>query len=259
MKGKLNIAIIQARLAWENVPENLRRFDERIEHVTGAEVIVLPEMFSSGFTMQGKEKIAPFYEETYSKLLEWASRKKALIMGSVIFRQEERFYNRLLAVFPDGKVEWYDKRHCFTMGGEDKHFTSGNKKLLIEYEGVKIAPFICYDLRFPVWSRNTEMYDMAVYVANWPAVRREAWQILLRARAIENQCYVIGVNCVGKDGNELEYSGESAIVSPKGEVLVRCEVYEDDIRQMDIDLVGLREFRKRFPVLEDRDRFIIQK
>ena len=108
------------------------------------------------------------------------------------------------------------------MGGEDKHFTSGNKKLLIEYEGVKIAPFICYDLRFPVWSRNTEMYDMAVYVANWPAVRREAWQILLRARAIENQCYAIGVNCVGKDGNGLEYSGDSAIVSPKGEVLVRC-------------------------------------
>lgn len=259
MKGKLNIAIIQARLAWENVPENLRRFDERIEHVTGAEVIVLPEMFSSGFTMQGKEKIAPFYEETYSKLLEWASRKKALIMGSVIFREEERFYNRLLAVFPDGRVEWYDKRHCFTMGGEDKHFTPGDKRLLLEYEGVKIAPFICYDLRFPVWSRNTEMYDMAVYVANWPAVRREPWQILLRARAVENQCYVVGVNCVGEDGNGIDYSGDSMIISPKGEVLMQCEACRDDIRQMDIDLVGLQEFRKKFPVLEDRDAFVIRK
>ena len=146
----------------------------------------------------------------------------------------------------------------FTMGEEKEHFTAGNELLVFDYQGVRIAPFICYDLRFPVWSRNTCGYDLAVYVANWPEARRQPWQILLMARAIENQCYVIGVNRVGEDGVGLSYSGDSAVISPKGDVLVACEPFADEVKQVDIDLKALREFRVKFPVLEDRDEFTIE-
>ena len=151
----------------------------------------------------------------------------------------------------------YDKRHRFTMGHEDEHFTAGHELLVFEYKGMKIAPFICYDLRFPVWSRNTSGYDLAVYVANWPEARREPWQILLKARAVENQCYVVGVNCVGEDGNGLQYSGDSMVISPRGEVLVACEPYADEVQVADVDLGALEGFREKFPVLEDRDEFTI--
>ncbi len=144
------------------------------------------------------------------------------------------------------------------MGEEKEHFTAGNELLVFDYQGVRIAPFICYDLRFPVWSRNTCGYDLAVYVANWPEARRQPWQILLMARAIENQCYVIGVNRVGEDGVGLNYSGDSAVISPKGDVLVACEPFADEVKQVDIDLKALREFRVKFPVLEDRDEFTIE-
>lgn len=257
-KVNMNIAVVQAHLEWEDVPENLKRFEERIERIVGAEMIVLPEMFTSGFTMKGKEQIAPFYREVCQHMLDWACRKGALIMGSTIYSEEGFYYNRLLAAFPDGKLLHYDKRHCFTMAGEDKHFASGSEGLVFEYRGVKIAPFICYDLRFPVWSRNTCHYDLAVYVANWPEVRKTSWQILLKARAVENQCYVVGVNRVGTDGIGLRYSGNSVLLSPKGEEVLACVPFEDEVRQAEMDMDALREFRAKFPVLQDRDEFTIQ-
>ena len=254
----MNVAIVQAHLEWENVPVNLKLFNKRIAAIEGANVIVLPEMFASGFTMKGKERVAPIYEAVYQCMQEWAREKDALIMGSTVYFEDEHYYNRLLVAFPDGKILHYDKKHLFTMGEEKEHFTAGDELLVFDYQGVRIAPFICYDLRFPVWSRNTCGYDLAVYVANWPEARRQPWQILLMARAIENQCYVIGVNRVGEDGVGLSYSGDSAVISPKGDVLVACEPFADEVKQVDIDLKALREFRVKFPVLEDRDEFTIE-
>ena len=254
----MKVAIVQARLEWENVPLNLKLFNKRMSDINGVDIIVLPEMFSSGFTMTGKDQVAPFHEAVYRCMQDWADEKDALVMGSTIYFEDGHYFNRLLTAFPGGKVLHYDKRHRFTMGHEDEHFTAGHELLVFEYKGMKIAPFICYDLRFPVWSRNTSGYDLAVYVANWPEARRQPWQILLMARAIENQCYVIGVNRVGEDGVGLNYSGDSAVISPKGDVLVACEPFADEVKQVDIDLKALREFREKFPVLEDRDEFTIE-
>lgn len=254
----MNVAIVQAHLEWENVPLNLKLFNKRIGAIVGANVIVLPEMFVSGFTMNGKERVASFYETVYRSMQDWAREKNALIMGSMAYFENGHYYNRLLAAFPDGNVLHYDKKHLFTMGNEKDHFSAGNELLVFDYQGTRIAPFICYDLRFPVWSRNTSGYDLAVYVANWPEARRVPWQVLLKARAIENQCYVVGVNCVGEDGNGLRYSGDSVVISPKGEELIACEPFVDEVKQVDIDLRALREFRVKFPVLEDRDKFTIE-
>ncbi len=251
----MKIGLVQTQLDWENVEENLRRFDEKLLQCKGVDVVVLPEMFTSGFTMAGKEKVASFYEQTVTRMQGWAKETDVLVIGSVICKEDGRYYNRLLAAFPDGRYQYYDKRHCFTMGGEKEHFTPGNRHLIIEYKGVKIATYICYDLRFPVWSRNVQGYDMAVYVANWPQVRRGVWDTLLRARAVENQAFVIGVNCVGEDGCKLKYSGGSVVVDAKGEVLAGCEDYKEEIKHTDIDIEWLRDFRKKFPVLEDRDDF----
>lgn len=254
----MNVFIVQASLVWEDVPANLCAFDRHLKSIGNADLIVLPEMFTSGFTMQAKEKVASRYEEVVQRMQVWAGETSALIMGSTIYGEENIYYNRLLAVFPEGEVLHYDKRHCFTMGEENKHFTPGKEPLVFDFRGVKIAPFICYDLRFPVWSRNTVGYDLAVYVANWPATRRIPWQVLLRARAIENQCYVVGVNRVGEDGNGLFYSGDSAVISPKGEELLVSPSCMDSIDFTTLDMDGLKAFRAKFPVLEDRDSFEIK-
>lgn len=255
----MNIAIVQAPLEWGNVTGNLMAFDGRLLKIDNADMIVLPEMFASGFMMEGKEKIASRYDEICQRMQVWASNKQAVVLGSTVFHVSKYFFNRLLAVFPDGKIFTYDKRHCFTMGGERKHFMPGEQLLIFDYHGVRVSPFICYDLRFPVWSRNTCGYDIAVYVANWPQVRRNVWQTLLKARAIENQCYVVGVNRVGEDKKKLSYSGDSALISPKGEVVASCAPYADEVCQVDIDIESLREFRRQFPVLEDMERFKIMK
>lgn len=253
-----NVALVQAELIWENVRGNLERFDERIGAIEGADLIVLPEMFSSGFTMTAKEKIAEYYEEVADRMKRWAEQKEALIIGSTVYREKEHYFNRLLAVGPDGETAVYDKRHCFTMGGEKEHFTPGDALLRINYKGFRIAAFICYDLRFPVWCRNTDRYDVAVFVANWPEARREVWKLLLKARAVENQAYVVGVNCVGKDGNGLSYAGDSVIVSPRGEVIASCLPYEDVVVSFGLDSDVLETFRSRFPVLDDRDIFYLE-
>lgn len=255
----MNIAIVQAPLIWEDVVGNLMAFDSRVLRVDKADVIVLPEMFASGFTMTGKEAVARRYADVCQRMRVWAANKQALVMGSTVFRAGKHYYNRLLAVFPSGEILTYDKRHCFTMGGEASHFVAGRQRLVFDYKGVRFAPFVCYDLRFPVWCRNTVGYDIAVYVANWPQARRNVWQTLLKARAIENQCYVVGVNRIGDDGAGLHYAGDSFVVSPKGEVVASCAPYADECRQVEVGMEELRDFRGRFPVLEDMDTFKIMK
>ena len=255
----MNIAIVQAPLIWEDVIGNLMAFDGRLMKIKDADMIVLPEMFSSGFTVEGIEKMALHYEVVCQRMQIWARNKQALVMGSTVFGVGKHYYNRLVAMLPSGEMLSYDKRHCFTMGGENKRFWAGQRQLVFEYKGARVAPFVCYDLRFPVWSRNTSGYDIAVYVANWPQVRRNVWQTLLKARAIENQCYVVGVNRVGEDNAGLHYAGDSFVVSPKGEVMASCAPYADEVCQVEVNLDDLREFRRQFPVLEDMDAFKIMK
>jgi predicted amidohydrolase len=255
---KLVTALVQACLEWEDVPANLERFDKRLENISGADVIVLPEMFASGFTMEGKERVASRYEEIVAWMRGWAAARDALLVGSTVYKAGDLFFNRLVAAFPGGETRYYDKRHRFTMGGEDRHFAAGKEQVILLYKGIKIAPFICYDLRFPAWSRNATGYDVAIYVANWPESRREAWQVLLKARAIENQAHVIGVNRVGTDGNGTRHAGDSAVISPKGEQIGSVAPWTDAVALVEMDMAGAREFRERFPVLRDKDKFQVE-
>lgn len=260
----MKIALVQSALAWGNVEENLRNFDCKTAECTGCDLIILPEMFTTGCMMVKKERevveaekvrTASYYGKVRMEMLRWAVRQNALVMGSTVYQEAGHFYNRLLAALPDGNCLYYDKRHCFRMGGENEHFTPGENRLVFEFRGMKIATFICYDLRFPVWSRNVEGYDLAVYVANWPESRRGVWKTLLKARAIENQCYVAGVNCVGTDNNGLVYAGDSALIDARGDILQAAGEGREEIVQAEPDKEDLQRFRKKFAVLDDRDEF----
>jgi len=253
----MKVCVVQAPLEWEDVAANLEAFERRLATVERGDVIVLPELFTSGFTMKGKERAASFYKEVCARMQVWARERDALVMGSTVYEEEGHYYNRLVAAFPDGEIACYDKRHCFTMGEEHKHFTPGQDLLVVSFRGLRIATFICYDLRFPVWSRNTSGYDVAVYVANWPEARRKVWRVLLQARAIENQCYVVGVNCVGEDGNGLRYAGDSMVVSPKGEIVWAGTPFAEEVAMVTLDEADLRLFREKFPVLKDQDLFTL--
>lgn len=262
----MKIALVQSTLAWGDEKENLKNFDNKLAKCTGCDIIILPEMFISGCMMikqesrvaiAAKNRTASFYEEVKHTMSGWAVRQQALVMGSTVYEESGKYYNRLIAAFPDGLFRYYDKRHCFRMGGENEHFTGGNVRQVFEFRGVKIAVFICYDLRFPVWSRNVEEYDLAVYVANWPESRRTIWQTLLKARAIENQAFVAGVNCVGRDNNGLTYAGDSVLVNARGEVTGACEEFEEQTVMAEADINDLHNFRRKFSVLNDRDNFDI--
>lgn len=263
----MKLALIQSELVWGNVTENLRRFDEKMEYCRGCDIILLPEMFTSGCMMVKKSRevalaekktVAFRFDDVRRKMLEWAEKYTAVIVGSTVYEEKSRYYNRLIIAFPDGKCEYYDKRHCFRMGGENEHFSPGNRQVVFEFRGVKIATFICYDLRFPVWSRNTEGYDLAVYVANWPETRRDVWSILLRARAIENQAFVAGVNCFGVDNNGIRYAGDSMVVDARGNILGKSNEFQEEVLVVDCDITALHDFRRRFSVLDDRDFFHLQ-
>lgn len=263
----MKIALVQASLVWGNVEENLALFDRKLAGMGACDVILLPEMFTSGSMLvkqdkrvadAEKNKTAACYERVRQQMSEWAEKQDALIMGSTVYNEGEAYYNRMIVAFPDGKYLYYDKRHCFRMGGENEHFTAGKRHLFFDFRGIRIAAFICYDLRFPVWSRNTDHYDLAVYVANWPASRRKVWQLLLQARAIENQAFVAGVNCVGTDTAGLTYAGDSAVIDAKGNRVGACREYKEEIKIIRIDAEELHQFRNKFAVLEDRDAFEIK-
>ncbi|MEO6168071.1 MAG: amidohydrolase [Chitinophagales bacterium] len=255
MTPDLHITFIQTALHWENPVANLAMFSEKIFSVQEpADLFLLPEMFSTGFSMQPEQ----FADTMDGIAVQWmkqtANIKNAVICGSVMMKEHDKYYNRLIWMRPDGSCECYDKRHLFGLGEEHEHYTAGNKKLIVELKGWKILPLICYDLRFPVWSRNAEAYDILFYVANWPERRIQAWKTLLEARAIENQCYVIGVNRVGNDGNDIYHSGESSLIDPKGEVLIR-ESHHEQTYTFSLSYHHLNQIRETLPFLKDRDAF----
>jgi omega-amidase len=254
---RLRITIIQPDTIWENARSNLAKCTEMITTTGPADLILLPEMFTTGFSMQ-PEKL----KETMDGVsIEWmkrtASEKGAAVAGSLIIECEGHIYNRFLWVFPDGSILTYDKHHLFAMSGEHFHYSPGKEKRIVEYKGWHFCPLICYDLRFPVWSRNIEDYDVLLYVANWPAPRHSVWKTLLTARAIENQAYCIGVNRVGDDGAGLNYSGGSAVIDPKGNATFLGE--SEQVKTVEISYSELHRFREKFPVLKDRDAFVYSK
>lgn len=255
----LTVALVQSDLIWENPEQNRQKLTEKINSVPyDTDLIILPEMFTSGFTMS-PETVA----ETMSGVsIDWlkniALKRKIAVTGSLIVQEDGKFYNRLVFVHPDGHLDTYDKRHLFTLAGEEKRFTQGLKRLIVDYKGWKICPMICYDLRFPVWSRNTEDYDFLIYVANWPKPRIDAWNTLLKARAIENMAYCAGVNRIGTDPNKFTFTGHSAIYNVLGEKISNTKPDHEVIETITLDRQELLDTRKKLKFLRDRDEFFIK-
>ena len=262
----LNITIVQHDLKWEDKKSNLERFENKIkEHNDKMEIVFLPEMFSTGFSMQPSIHAETMEGETVQWMKRVAAEKRIIIAGSLMIKENENFYNRLVWMLPNGESGVYDKRHLFAYAGEDEHYASGNKRLIASVKGWKINLQVCYDLRFPVWARQTvpitendsdPEYDVLVYVANWPEKRVHAWKTLLQARAIENQCYVVGVNRVGNDANGNHYTGDSMIVDPLGQPLYHAGDKEE-IFTYTLMLDHLNQVREKLPFLKDADPFII--
>ena len=273
----LLITLVQSNLIWENKSANLEMFSKKISALNDRmEVLVLPEMFNTGFSMNVVEMAESMEGPTVHWMKKTAAEKKVVLTGSLIVKDGEKYFNRLLWVLPNGTLGVYDKRHLFAYGGEDEPFAPGNKRLIASVKGWRINLLICYDLRFPVWSRQSvplrplgdgtfvkadnvnsqPEYDVLVYVANWPERRVHAWKTLLQARAIENQCYVIGVNRTGQDGKGLNYSGDSMVVDPMGEI-IQTASNEEAIFTCALSLEKLTSVRQKLPFLKDADPFIV--
>lgn len=270
----LTISGIQSQLHWEDAAANRAMFEGKIGRLTGKpEIIIIPETFSTGFSMKPGELAESMAGETVKWMKRVAAEKNVILTGSVIIKENENYFNRLIWMLPNGQAGIYDKRHLFGYAGEDNEFTPGAKRLIASVKGWKINLLVCYDLRFPVWSRqhltpspsphvetgatiNPE-YDVLIYVANWPERRNHAWKTLLQARAIENQCYVVGVNRVGHDGNNIYHSGDSMVVDPMGEVLY-TKAHEEDVFTVTLHKEKLDEVRTKLPFWRDGDNFMIQ-
>ena len=261
----LRITIIQSDIHWEDIGANLASFEEKIWQVgQSTDVIVLPEMFTTGFTMMANRLAEHTNMRTFKWMKQMADQTGALILGSFISNVHDRFYNRLLWMEPGGNFKTYDKRHLFRMAEEQQVYAQGESLLIGHWKGWRICPLICYDLRFPVWSRNRWnpslkklSYDVLIYVANWPMVRSNAWETLLRARAIENISYAVGVNRVGIDGNGIEYNGQSSIIGPKGDTIFTVEGMES-IKTIELSSNALQAYRDRFPAYLDADDFSVE-
>jgi len=254
------VSFIQAALQWHDPVANRKELGRFIGQIsTTTDLIILPEMFTTGFTMEAPKMAETMDGPTINWMRESAAVHDAVVTGSIIIVDEHgHYYNRLLWVRPDGSLSYYNKRHLFTMAGEHHTYNAGTERLVEEWRGWRICPLVCYDLRFPVWSRNSAEapYDLLLYVANWPAVRRTAWMTLLRARAIENIAYTVGVNCVGVDGNSISYAGDSALLDMRGEYLVEVGNQESSITRL-LRRADLEAFRSRFPALQDADAFTL--
>jgi omega-amidase len=256
----LRIGLIQQSLQWEDKDANLNIFSEKIRSMSGeADLVLLPEMFSTGFSMQAQTLAEEMNGTSVSWMRKMAAEKNCTLCGSLIIREGGRFYNRLVWMNPDGSCLTYDKRHLFRLAEEEKTYTPGTKKIMPELRGWKILPLICYDLRFPVWSRRTpkENYDLLVYVANWPNRRIKAWNTLLPARAVENQCYVAGLNRVGKDGHDISHAGYSGVYDFTGESLWIAEAEASSVQIVTLHAEILQKFRTSLPFDRDADAFII--
>ncbi len=260
MQDTLTIGLIQTNLHWENPEANRHAFTQKIKRLftntNELDLIILPEMFTTGFSMSASTLAETPDGATLKWMKETAKKYQLAITGSLIIKEGENFFNRLYFVFPNGDFQAYDKRHTFTLAGEDKVYKKGKNQLIITYKGWKICPLICYDLRFPVWARNTVDYDVLLYVANWPHKRITAWDTLLKARAIENMCYTVGVNRIGKDANKITYTGHSAVYNVLGETLFYSEKEETTHIQLDKNHIKL--LREKLGFLNDRDEFIIK-
>ncbi|MEW4923619.1 amidohydrolase [Algibacter sp. 2305UL17-15] len=256
MQDELKIALIQSDLVWENPKQNRENFTQKIENILGSvHVIILPEMFTTGFTMNATSVAETMQGETVTWMKDLASKKNVAITGSIIISETNNFYNRLLFVKPNGKIEYYDKCHTFTLVGEHKTFSAGKEKVIIDYKGWKICPLICYDLRFPVWARNTEDYDVLIYIANWPQPRISAWDALLKARAIENMCYCVGVNRVGIDGVDSTYSGHSVVYDVLGNSITSFDPNVEQTQIVVLKKSHIERYRSKLKFLNDRDTF----
>lgn len=257
MEDTLKLSLIQTDNVWEDIQANLEHLSQSIDQMKeSTDVLLLPELFSTGFTMKA-DRVA---ESMQGKGVRWmknmADTRNCLVIGSLLIQEEEHYFNRLIAAFPNGDLLHYDKRHLFSFAGEDKVFKAGHKRLIFQYKGFRVCPLICYDLRFPVWSRNTQNFDLLVFIANWPNARMLAWDALLRARAIENLCYVAGVNRIGVDNNQLTYTGHSSVYNAMGTELLMFE--SAAIRTVTLQKSHIEHTRDKFRFLEDRDQFTIE-
>lgn len=254
----MKIALIQSDLYWEDASKNRNNFESKINQIDSeVNLIVLPEMFSTGFTMNAVAVAETMQGETVLWLQSLAKQRNCAITGSLIIKENNQYYNRMLFVFPSGEIQYYNKRHLFTMAGEDKAYSSGTEKVIVDYLGWKICLQICYDLRFPVFARNVENYDLLIYVANWPKVRTNAWDILLKARAVENLSYVVGVNRLGIDANNYEHIGHSQVVDFLGNTILEPQEAED-VFVVELDKNIMLETRKKLDFLSDKDAFEIK-
>ena len=254
----MKISVIQPDTVWEDKSRNFQNLTELIYPLYNkTDLIILPEMFNTGFTMKPSELGESSPGETFRWMKDIAEKGSCGICGSYIVQENANFFNRWVLVSPENQVWSYDKRHLFSMGGEDRLFTPGKTRVVFSFRGIRITPLICYDLRFPVWSRNRDEYDLIIYVANWPEIRKNVWTTLLRARAIENQCYVAGSNRTGADGEGIKYCGKSMIINPRGEPIEFADTDEECSISTELSMTELTDFRKKFPVLNDADDFTI--
>lgn len=272
----LKVTFIQSNLHWENIEENLQSFSRKISSIQEkTDLIVLPEMFSTGFTMNNKAMAEKMSGKTFEWMKNTSKEKNCVLAGSVVIEENGNYYNRFIWMSTDGTFEAYDKRHLFRYANEQDHYTAGNKKIIVELNGWKICPLICYDLRFPVWIRNhlsptlpsgegvsllegeikRGCYDLLLFVANWPERRSHPWKTLLMARAMENQAYVVGVNRIGNDGNNIYHSGDSAAINFKGEIISKTKPHEESVETITLSKTELEEWRKNFPAWMDADQF----
>ncbi|MBR5296740.1 MAG: amidohydrolase [Parabacteroides sp.] len=257
MLEDLSISMVQSHIVWEDKENNLKHYEKLLRRVSGkTDIVVLPETFTTGFSMHVEQLADTMDGITIRAIKEWAKNYNFAIAGSFIAQEEDKFFNRSFFVTPDGQIYLYDKRHLFRMAGEDQCFSAGDKLAIVPYKGWNICLQVCYDLRFPVWSRNVKnKYDILIYVANWPVARKKVWKTLLQARAIENMAYVCGVNRVGEDGKGVVYQGNSMVISPKGDILADAGIRENIIRTCRLKYSDLEKLRTKFPVWMDVDVF----
>lgn len=254
----MKISIIQSDLAWEDKSRNLSNLRELISPLNNqTDIVVLPEMFSTGFSMNVDQLAESPAGETFHWMTKIAQNGNFGVCGSYIVKEGHNFFNRWVFVSPQQEQWYYDKRHLFSMADENKFFSAGRSRLIFSFRDIRISPYICYDLRFPVWSRSRNDCDLIIYAANWPETRRDVWSTLLKARAIENQCFVVGSNRTGTDGKNIGYSGDSVLINPRGEIISSAEPGKEVCISGEISLDELSVFRKKFPVFNDADNFTI--
>jgi predicted amidohydrolase len=254
----LRVTLVQPDIIWKETTTNLSGFSELLEKSVGeTDLVLLPEMFATGFCTDPLSVAEHMDGITVQWMKKAGRRLNAAVAGSLVIKEFDQYFNRLVYADPQGTLSWYDKRHLFRMAGEEVCFTAGSKRLVVSFRNWRLCFQICYDLRFPVWNRNRNDYDLLIFVANWPAARSDVWNTLLRARALENQCFVAGINRIGTDGNGIAYTGESMVIDPKGNVAGAIQSPKERIASFTLSLDDLEEFRAKFPVWKDWDAFTV--